>query len=253
MFIFASVIFSAVNSTSKAQSGAPWRRLAREAAATMVASHQWASPISFDWFGLGFQQMTRYHWPNQIWLVPLLKINSWHFSAPKWRFPCRLGPEVATAWPFRSCLRRCWTTTTATAATAPMSRAPRRVARAAFAARTPAAFRGASPVPWWRMACRRGWQIFLLELRVWGLGVGFGGGYMGSNPKKQMSCPCMPQISWGKPVSLRQDCCDASDEGEALDLGCREELLKVAGRIGELLLMEQKGEALKRQMLETSG
>jgi len=27
----------------------------------------------------------------------------------------------------------------------------------------------------------------------------------------------------------------------------------VAGRIGELLLMEQKGEALKRQMLETSG
>eukprot|EP00435_Cladocopium_sp_Y103_P012593 s246_g3.t1 len=49
-----------------------------------------------------------------------------------------------------------------------------------------------------------------------------------------------------------QDCCDASDEGEALDpQGCREELLKVAGRIGELLLMEQKGEALKWQMLES--
>lgn len=52
-------------------------------------------------------------------------------------------------------------------------------------------------------------------------------------------------------ASPRQDCCDASDEGEALDpQGCREELLKVAGRIGELLLMEQKGEALKWQMLE---
>ena len=50
-----------------------------------------------------------------------------------------------------------------------------------------------------------------------------------------------------------QDCCDASDEGPVDPRGCREELRTVAERIAELLVLEQRGQALKQQMLEPKG
>jgi len=50
-----------------------------------------------------------------------------------------------------------------------------------------------------------------------------------------------------------QDCCDASDEGGQGQGGCSKELAEVSERIAALLVTEQRGQALKEEMLEMGG
>lgn len=50
-----------------------------------------------------------------------------------------------------------------------------------------------------------------------------------------------------------QDCCDASDEGGQGQGGCSKELAEVSERITALLVTEQRGQALKEEMLEMGG